>query len=113
MISLMSSKGWVNGLVFPSMGILIVPFTLKQKKLAKPNIFEVPTPLSKLVIKVLMVSKWGRRTYLDSVCLLTAAPLLLGHHLFSPSLHFTTLFQLLIPATKEQLCRTESDVYAL
>lgn len=69
MSSLMSSKGWVNGLVFPSMGILIVPFTLKQKKLAKPNIFEVPTPLSKLVIKVLMVSKWGRQTYLDSVCL--------------------------------------------
>lgn len=83
----------------------MAPFILNQQKLAQPNIFEVPTPLSKLLIKALMVSKWGRQTHLDGVFLQQPR---LGHHLVSPS-----LFQLLMPAIKEQLCSTESDVYTL
>lgn len=55
-----SSKGWVNALVFPPMGILEVPFILNQQNLGKSNNFEVPTLLSKLVTKVLMASELGK-----------------------------------------------------
>lgn len=47
MSSLNSNKGWVKAFVFTPAGILIVPFILNQQKLAKPNNFEVPNPLSK------------------------------------------------------------------
>lgn len=46
-------------------------------------------------------------------CVLAAAFLLLGQHMFSPSLHHTNLFHVLVPAIKEQLCSIKSDAYPL